>query len=490
MNWSVIGRTREACSSGVWLGVIVPVLLSRTGNYSLALDLCSCVVHLLLLLNTVHTVFVSFLFYSSYICTYFLHTTLSIRSLFVLGFNLFCTRGLLQTYPKTFTIGEALILSHLLTVFIQSSPLFLLAFLTAYFVERYSVRCTFGAVTPLVLMNLSGISFILRKLFPKFYTLYRLRLHSLKCFFTFPNLLLIFTWMILLLLCVSIVWVNRCIHPEWIISPAVNRGPSSLNQTASPNNLELHGEFQDPLGPCVSSSGLTPATDLSRHGTLRRFIHSETPNRYFQLRKLFHICAGLVFTLGLLISPLLLSLCSACLFVAFGVSEWIRRCGPKKYAQTLNDLLGPFRDSRDSGDLIFTPIALLLGLSIPIWFPVPSITHQSVDLSHLCSNWEPPPLAWSGVLSIAIGDTLAALIGRAWGRLRWPGSHRTFLGSAVSYLGQLLFWLLLSRHHRWPWRVGLLPIATGVLVEAYTEQIDNLVVPLVVMTVFTLQPSS
>ena len=46
---------------------------------------------------------------------------------------------------------------------------------------------------------------------------------------------------------------------------------------------------------------------------------------------------------------------------------FVLRCQPTVASRLLNDALGPFRDSRDSGDLIFTPIALLLGLSLPVW---------------------------------------------------------------------------------------------------------------------------
>lgn len=51
------------------------------------------------------------------------------------------------------------------------------------------------------------------------------------------------------------------------------------------------------------------------------------------------------------------------------------------------------------------------------------------------------PSSWSGVLSIAIGDSFAALIGRAYGRRRWPGSHRTYLGSFASFFSQVCMYV-------------------------------------------------
>ncbi|VDP85013.1 unnamed protein product [Echinostoma caproni] len=110
---------------------------------------------------------------------------------------------------------------------------------------------------------------------------------------------------------------------------------------------------------------------------------------------------------------------------------------PKIIVQCLSDLLDPFRDERDSGELIFTPIALLLGLSIPLWWPLTQTDDGTIELGKLCDTPKLHPGVWSGVLSIAIGDSMAALVGRAWGRIRWPGTHRTLMGSTASFLSQV-----------------------------------------------------
>lgn len=50
-----------------------------------------------------------------------------------------------------------------------------------------------------------------------------------------------------------------------------------------------------------------------------------------------------------------------------------------------------------------------------------------------------PCQAWSGVITIALGDSVAALVGRRWGKMwwNWPGSHRTLLGSLASLVSQV-----------------------------------------------------
>ncbi|VDP77195.1 unnamed protein product [Schistosoma mattheei] len=94
------------------------------------------------------------------------------------------------------------------------------------------------------------------------------------------------------------------------------------------------------------------------------------------------------------------------------------------------------------------------------------------------------PSSWSGVLSIAIGDSFAALVGRTYGKRRWPGSHRTYLGSFASFFSQMIAWTIISYYYSWYWLTGIIPLFIGVLIEAYIDQIDNLVIPLVVMLIF------
>ncbi|CAH8533385.1 unnamed protein product [Schistosoma turkestanicum] len=108
----------------------------------------------------------------------------------------------------------------------------------------------------------------------------------------------------------------------------------------------------------------------------------------------------------------------------------------------------------------------------------------TISIGNLCYELNVKPSSWSGVLSIAIGDSFAALIGRAYGKRRWPGSHRTYLGSLASFLSQIIAWTMISYYYQWHWFTGILPIFIGVLIEAYTDQIDNLVIPLIVMIIF------
>ena len=89
---------------------------------------------------------------------------------------------------------------------------------------------------------------------------------------------------------------------------------------------------------------------------------------------------------------------------------------------------------------------------------------------------------FSGVLSVGIGDAVASVVGSKHGVTKWPGSPKTYLGTAASVASQLAFAGL------WAALYGPLDVADTLWVaasisaisvmEAVTEQVDNVVLPL------------
>lgn len=63
-----------------------------------------------------------------------------------------------------------------------------------------------------------------------------------------------------------------------------------------------------------------------------------------------------------------------------------------------NTLVLQFRDERDAGTLVLTPLYLCLGCSAPFW----------IDYNHA----KHVELAFAGVISLGIGDTFAAIVGK------------------------------------------------------------------------------
>lgn len=97
--------------------------------------------------------------------------------------------------------------------------------------------------------------------------------------------------------------------------------------------------------------------------------------------------------------------------------------------------ISPLGDILQKGFIIFvdekdtlislTPLYLLCGLSFPLWMPA-----SNVSLFVLLS----------GVLTVGIGDTAASFVGSKWGKHKWPGLEKSMegtLGCIASQLGTI-----------------------------------------------------
>ena len=126
-------------------------------------------------------------------------------------------------------------------------------------------------------------------------------------------------------------------------------------------------------------------------------------------RKLFHVAILLVYTSGLQLCHLLLLVSSyAALALMLGL-EMLRVSELIPLVSTfLTQRLRPFLDTKDSGRLILTNIYLLMGLSLPLWSdpgPVSVFASSSLNL-------------YSGLISVGVADTAAAVIGKIYSSFR------------------------------------------------------------------------
>ena len=92
---------------------------------------------------------------------------------------------------------------------------------------------------------------------------------------------------------------------------------------------------------------------------------------------------------------------------------------------------------------------------------------------------------------LGVGDAAAAAVGSVLGRHRWPSSRRTLEGSLAFFLSTLgmVEWLKGGREGgreggaKWGWVVAVGLLA---LLEAFTSQVDNLVLPVYAVALFNL----
>lgn len=194
-------------------------------------------------------------------------------------------------------------------------------------------------------------------------------------------------------------------------------------------------------------------------------------------RKYFHFIVVATYVPGIVLDrPLLYVAATVCLAV-FVFLEYVRYFRIRPLGHPLRSLLSLFLDERDSGPLILTHIYLLLGMSLPIWL-IPRPCTQKGSLGGARAL-----VPYAGVLAVGVGDTVASIFGSTMGEIRWPGTKKTFEGTMTSIFAQVISVALIvifdsevDINHSYAWILG--SISTVSLLEAYTTQIDNLLLPL------------
>ncbi|KAF7490233.1 Dolichol kinase [Sarcoptes scabiei] len=142
---------------------------------------------------------------------------------------------------------------------------------------------------------------------------------------------------------------------------------------------------------------------------------------------------------------------------------------------TLDRIFKHYRDEKDSGLLTLTHIYLLVGCSLPIWL--------SSDLKRTS-----PLLLAIGILTIGVGDTVASVIGSTFGKIRWPNSDKTLIGTLGFFVSQLItipfleYYFDVDNQNKISINHTELIIVLSFLnsmIETFTNQIDNLVIPMI-----------
>ncbi|XP_030061893.1 dolichol kinase [Microcaecilia unicolor] len=195
------------------------------------------------------------------------------------------------------------------------------------------------------------------------------------------------------------------------------------------------------------------------------------------IRKYFHVIMVATYMPGLMYDQQLLYVAAVVCLAVFIFLEYIRYFCIWPLGQTLQRLLALFLDERDSGPVILTHIYLLLGMSFSLWlFP------RSCASSKVTSGTG-TLVPYSGVLAVGVGDTVASVFGSALGEMRWPGTKKTFEGTMLSIFAQIIFVALIlifdnsvNLNAGYTWLLASITLVS--LLEAYTSQIDNLLLPL------------
>nr|XP_026493497.1 dolichol kinase [Vanessa tameamea] len=185
-------------------------------------------------------------------------------------------------------------------------------------------------------------------------------------------------------------------------------------------------------------------------------------------RKTFHVLASLVFLSGIMFDIYLMTFAAG---IGLGVLifvEALRKSSIEPISSALQSAFLVYSDEKDCGLFAMTPLYLYVGLAFPL-LVVPNRENRQLELL-------------SGVLSIGIGDTAASWFGSRFGFNKWPDSSRTLEGTLFNVLSQIgtvyaleLFGVLHNSHALLR---GAVCACAAAALEARTAQVDNLVLPL------------
>lgn len=201
------------------------------------------------------------------------------------------------------------------------------------------------------------------------------------------------------------------------------------------------------------------------------------------LRKVYHLVIVLVFTPGLLLDPAITHLAAAAAMMLLCLLEFVRIEGLEPLSSIISTAFATFLDEKDGGVLILSHIYLLAGVACPLWLN--PCTFEDIKGTSSLPTSVLPLLA--GVLAVGIGDTAASIGGTYLGRRKWAGTKKTVEGSICGIVAQMvvvggltLFNLLDVTWAIW----GRLLVSTSLvaIVEALTDQVDNIVLPLLLYT--------
>ncbi|GAA5891239.1 hypothetical protein JCM6882_004632 [Rhodosporidiobolus microsporus] len=188
-------------------------------------------------------------------------------------------------------------------------------------------------------------------------------------------------------------------------------------------------------------------------------------------RKFFHALAVVMFVPGIAVDPAFTSLSFSLAFTLFTFAEYARFFALYPIGAPLHIFFTEFVDNKDSGPVILSHFYLLTGCAGGLWLEGSGINR------------------FTGVLVLGIGDSLASIVGKLFGRTRWPGTSKTVEGTLafiVSVVFSAWFFRLIGIVESFSLPRYVLATTLAGLLEASSAQNDNLVIPIYMWSVVSL----
>ncbi|TFY82873.1 hypothetical protein EWM64_g1139 [Hericium alpestre] len=190
-------------------------------------------------------------------------------------------------------------------------------------------------------------------------------------------------------------------------------------------------------------------------------------------RKFFHAEAVLMFLPGIAVDPAFTHLSFSAAFALFTFAEYVRYFALYPFGASVHLFMNEFLDHKDSGTAILSHFYLLTGCAGALWFEGPSRLLQ-----------------YSGVLAVGVGDAVASVVGKRFGRHKWsPTTSKTVEGSAAFTISVVaVAWMLRLCGLTEDFSMVRYAVIIGMssVLEGLSVQNDNLTLPVYMWSVLTI----
>ncbi|KAF2441029.1 hypothetical protein P171DRAFT_393849 [Karstenula rhodostoma CBS 690.94] len=151
-------------------------------------------------------------------------------------------------------------------------------------------------------------------------------------------------------------------------------------------------------------------------------------------RKVFHGMMVAMLLPTIFIDPCFVALALALVLAIFLLLDLIRASQLPPLSGPIATFLTPYVDGRDlRGPVVVSHIFLLIGCAIPLWLSLAGVDRKG----------EEPWVGWdvekrdvsmvAGVVCVGMGDAAASLIGRRYGRRKWPWAGGKSLEGSLAF---------------------------------------------------------
>ncbi|KAB8336878.1 hypothetical protein FH972_021186 [Carpinus fangiana] len=163
-------------------------------------------------------------------------------------------------------------------------------------------------------------------------------------------------------------------------------------------------------------------------------------------RKVFHGMMVVMLLPTAYVDPAFLALGLTLVLAVFLLLDLIRAAQLRPLSRPLALFLTPYVDGRDlRGPVVISHIFLLIGCAIPLWLSLAGMERAG---SGPWTGWELASRDISmvaGVVCVGMGDAAASLIGRRFGRHKWPWSGGKSLEGSMAFAAAVTIGLLLAK---------------------------------------------